>query len=312
MDNVTKVAALFAGQGAQYPGMGRSLYDGSAAARAVFAMADDVFSGTSERCFTGSDETLRNTLFTQTCVCAVDLACAAALDEAGVGAQGAAGFSLGEMAALAYAGLLSQREAFALTAERARLMQLCTRGEDGAMVAVLRLDAESVRDLCRRFSGLYPANYNCPGQTVVAGERTELEKLAARVAQKGGRTVALAVGGAFHSPYMARAADGLREHVRAYRFSPPRIPLYANATAAPYDAESAAALIAAQVESPVLWEATIRRMATDGFETFVEMGPGRVLSGLVKKIIPGARICNVEDMESLRETVRELKGERVC
>lgn len=292
--------------------MGRSLYDGSPAARAVFAMADEVFPGTSQRCFEASGETLKDTLFTQTCVCAVDLACATALNEAGISAQGAAGFSLGEMAALAYAGLLSQREVLALTAERARLMQECARGMDGAMAAVLRLDAETVRKICRGFSGLYPVNYNCPGQTVVAGERPELARLAERVAQEGGRTVMLAVGGAFHSPYMAKAAAGLRERLCAYRFSPPRIPLYANATAAPYDAESAPALIAAQVESPVLWEATIRRMAADGFDIFVELGPGKVLSGLVKKIVPGVRVYNVEDMESLRETVGKLKEEHVC
>jgi len=292
--------------------MGLSLYEQSAAAREVFRMADDVFSGTSQRCFSGGADILADTLYTQTCVCAVDLACAAALGEAGVGARGAAGFSLGEMAGLAYAGLLSAREAFGLTVERARLMRQCAQKKGGAMAAVLRLDKTRVGDLCRGFSNLYPVNYNCPGQTVVAGDAAELSKLSALVSEEGGRAVPLAVGGAFHSPYMADAAGGLRSLLGAYRFSPPRIPLYANVTADPYDAENAAALIAAQAESPVLWEDTIRRMADDGFDTFVELGPGKVLSGLVKKILPSARIYHVEDAESLSQTVRNIKGERVC
>jgi [acyl-carrier-protein] S-malonyltransferase len=285
--------------------MGKGLYEVSPAARSVFEMAEHIRPGTLRQCFEGTKQELSRTVNTQPCVFAVDLACAAALRESGVKAGGAAGFSLGEIAALAFTGILSDEEAFRLVCRRAELMEQCSQSRAGAMAAILGMGTEDAERLCKE-AGVWPVNYNCPGQLVAAGEAEAVSSLRSRASRAGGRAVRLAVSGAFHSPMMAAASDGLARELRQYALHQPAIPLYSNVTAEPYG-EDAADLIAMQVKSPVLWQKTIEHMLAAGFNTFVEVGPGTTLCGLIRRISQKATAFGVEDPENLENTVRQIK-----
>jgi len=306
-----KIAFVFAGQGAQYAGMGQSLYEASPAAKRILDEAERLKPGTLELCFSGTREQLSRTLDTQPCLTAVDMVCAAALTEAGVTADGAAGFSLGEIPALAACGMLSFQLAFLLAVERARLMQACAEKTPGGMAAVLKLDDGEVEALCRA-QGAYAVNYNCPGQVACALPADKMSAFLEAVRAAGGRALPLAVGGGFHSPLMREAARGLRAYAETLSFARPRVPLYANATCRPYTAGDAAELLGRQVESPVRWTKLIRAMQADGFTDFIEVGAGRTLSGLITKIGGARLVARVEDAQTLAETVRLMKGETVC
>ena len=299
------VAVLFAGQGAQYTGMGRELYEASAAARAVFDMADRLRPGTSEQCFGAPKEELSQTINTQPCLFAVDLAAARALEEAGLRPDAVAGFSLGEVAALTFAGVLSDEDGFRLVIRRAQFMQREAEKVAGGMAAVLKLQDERIEELCKEYPGVYPVNYNCPGQLVVAGEKNALAAFCAAIAQCGGRALPLAVNGAFHSPYMAEAAGALTEELSHYILNTPLYPVYANCTAQPY-ADSIAPTLAQQVQSPVLWKQSIAAMTLQGVNRFIEVGPGKTLCGFLAKIDPALLCHNVQDAQSLKDTLCAL------
>ena len=298
-----KTAFLFAGQGAQYPGMGRSLQENSEAASAVFAAADAVRPGTSEQCFHGSAQELACTANTQPCVFCVDLAAARALEEAGIHADAVAGFSLGELAALSFAGAFADEDGFSFVCRRAQAMDCAARSNPSGMAAVLKLENETVEQLCREFEQVYPVNYNCPGQLTIAAQRSQLAAFCKRVQEAGGRAVELAVSGGFHSPLMNPAAQELAKELERCQIQPCRIPVYANRTALPYPSrlEEVRQLIAQQVNHPVRWEQTIRQMIEDGFTTMIEVGPGKTLSGLVKKISRTVRVFHVEDIQGVQE-----------
>ncbi len=302
-----KTAFLFSGQGSQYPGMGKALYEISPAARQVFDTADSVRPGTLVQCFEGSIEELSVTKNTQPCLYCVDLAAARALEEAGVCAHFAAGFSLGEVAALTFGGVFSDKEGFSFVCKRAQAMQAAAEENPGAMAAVLKLSSETVETLCKEFSQVWPVNYNCPGQLVVAGEKEELSRFCARVGEAGGKAVPLAVSGAFHSPFMESAAKVLEKELESTFINAPRLPIYANFTGKPYD-KGVGKLLTAQVKSPVRWQETIEALAEKGVDTFIECGPGKTLSGLVKKTVKEARILRVEDEETLKAAAAAVKG----
>lgn len=295
------IAMIFSGQGAQYTGMGRELYEASAAARAVFDLADSIRPGTSEQCFTASKEELSLTANTQPCLYCVDLAAAEALREAGVAPACVAGFSLGEIAALTFAGVLTPEDGFSLVCRRAALMSEATAKTGGGMAAILKLSDEAVDGLCAGFSQVYPVNYNCPGQVSVAGEKEQLSALCRAVQEAGGRAVPLAVSGAFHSPFMDRAAEKMAQYLAEVPVSAPKLPLYANLTAERYpdEPEAIRGLIAQQINHPVRWKAILQRMAESGVATFLEVGPGKTLTGLVKKTVPGAKAMPVENAATL-------------
>lgn len=301
---MAQVAFVFAGQGAQYPGMGRELYESSSAARAVFDRAEEIRPGTLDMCFSGTSEELTKTINTQPCLFAMDWACAAAAVEAGAQPSMCAGFSLGEVAAAGFAGAMDFDQAFRFVIRRAGEMQACAEKVQGTMGAVLRLTSAQVEDICREFEGgAYPVNYNCPGQTVVACRAEIFDALAARVAAEKGRMMRLKVGGAFHTPWMESASRALAEYLAGQRLKKPDLPLYANLDARPYG-ENAAELLSRQVCNPVRWQQTIENMA--GADLFVELGAGKTLSGLIKKTLPQARVCNVEkpeDIEKLKEAL---------
>lgn len=293
-----KTALVFSGQGAQVPGMGKELYETSAAAKAVFDMAEQIRPGTLQQCFEGTKEELSVTINTQPCVFIVDLAAAAAVAEKGVKADFAAGFSLGEIAALAFAGMLSYEDAFRLVCKRAELMDQAAKENPGAMAAVMKITPEQTEELCKGFRQAYPVNYNSPAQTVVAAAGDEIDELCAKVKELKGKAVKLAVSGAFHSPFMDSASAAMSEYVETVTFKEPDIPVIANCTAQPYTGDFRK-LIAEQINHPVRWQKSVEYMVSQGVERFIEVGVGKTLTGLIKKINTEVEALNIENKEGL-------------
>ncbi len=302
-----KIAFIFSGQGSQYSGMGKELYENSPAVGKLYDNAEIIRAGTMKQSFEGSDEELKITSNTQPCMYLSDLGAALALSEAGINPDGVAGFSLGEVAALAYAGAYTAEDGFKIVIKRGQLMQIAAEEKETSMAAVLKADSKTVEDGCSQVEGVYPVNYNSPIQTVVAGEKESLDKFKEVMADKKCRIMDLAVAGAFHSPYMDSAAKGMKSVLEGFEIKAPQIPVYANKTALPYG-ENVKEIMAEQIISPVKWQETIENMVKDGYDTFIETGVGKVLCGLVKKIAPGVNIYNVEDLESLKNTVEAVKN----
>lgn len=300
-----KVAFVFPGQGAQYPGMGRELAEISPAAANVFRTADRIRPGTSEQCFSGSEAELQETKITQPCMFTVEVAAAAALTEAGIVPDMVAGFSLGELAALNSAQVVDLSTTFKLVCRRGELMQSAAETHDTAMAAVLRLENETVEAVCSQFEGVYPVNYNCPGQVSVALPKEKLAEFSAAVKAAGGRALPLKVSGGFHSPFMAEAAEAFGAALEAFEFRQPKCTLYSNCTGLPYG-DNVKELLSRQICSPVRWEDIVRHMIAAGADTFIEVGPGTVLSGLISKIDKTLRTFAVSDKESLQKCIVEV------
>ena len=304
------VAFLFAGQGAQHPAMGIDLIEASPAAAEVFAIADEVRPGTSEQCRSASKEELSQTENTQPCVFVHDLAAAAALRERGVVPAACAGFSLGEVAALTFARAFDTRAGFELVCERAALMATAAERHPGGMRAVIKLDAAQVEGLAKQAGeDCWPVNYNSPQQTVVAGAPDALQTLDVLVKEAGGRAMKVAVSGAFHSPYMVEATCGLAAYIEAgHAPSPLLIPVMANMTAAPYpaDPQAASEVLANQVSHAVRWVDTLHALQDQGIDTFIEVGPGKTLSGLVKRTLSDVRVYSCETAEQVAAIADKL------
>lgn len=296
-----KIAFVFSGQGAQYSGMGKELYKSSPAAKAVYDMADSLREGTSNQCFEGTTEELCKTINTQPCVFTADLAAAYALVEKGIKPDCVAGFSLGEISALAFSKMLSDEDAFKLVCKRGELMDKAATENPGAMVAVMKITPNEVEAICAQFDKTYPVNYNSPAQTVVATTSENADLFCEAVKNAGGRAKQLAVSGAFHSPFMANAAEGLAEYMKDIEFSEPETVIYSDVTAKPYEGDYKT-LVKAQVESPVKWQSIVENMIDDGVDTFIEVGVGKTLTGLVKRINADVKAYKVEtpaDIEAL-------------
>ena len=308
------VAFLFAGQGAQHPGMCAELAAAEPAARTVFEIADAVRPGTSAQCFEGTQEELNSTANTQPCVFAADLACARALAAHGIVPAAVAGFSLGEVAALTFAGSYTDEEGFELVCRRAALMAEAAEENPGAMRAILKLDAATVEELAAQAGEAWPVNYNSPQQTVVAGAPAALETLDELVRAAKGRSMPVAVSGAFHSPYMAPAADALAAYLaEGHAPAAPQLPVIANRTAEAYPAGSGeqggaarAELLASQVANPVQWVRTLEELERRGIDTFIEVGPGKTLTGLVKRTLKGATALPCETPDQLADVLDAL------
>ena len=302
-----KIAFVFSGQGAQYSGMGKSLYETVDAAKKLYDACEELRPGTMEQSFSGSDEALKLTQNTQPCLYLVDLSAALSLEEKGIKADAVAGFSLGEIAALAYAGAYSHTDGFSLVTKRGQLMGKAAEENDTSMTAVLKLDADTVSNAAKEFEGLYAVNFNCPGQTVVSGLKSAMPDFCEKIKELGGRCVPRSVSAAFHSPFMNGAADGFYEELKGVEIKAPRLDVYANYTARPYEGDVVETLNM-QMKNPVRWQQTIENMVADGFTEFIEVGAGKTLCGLIKKIAKDVNVYSVENENTLKETVDKIKA----
>ena len=289
-----KIAFVFSGQGDQYPGMGKELAEKYAAAEAVYAACDALRPGTSAQCFEGTEEELKETRNTQPCLFATELAAVSVLMDEGITPDAVAGFSLGEVAAATVSGMFDLKTGFRLVCRRGELMQREADKFDTFMAAVVKLTPQAVEGICSRYPEVYPVNFNCPGQVTVSGLSAQMAGFLEDVKAAGGRAIPLKVKGAFHSPFMREAAKAFAEELALAEFLERKITLYSNLTAEPYTA-SAAGLLSGQICSPVQWEKIIRNMIADGVDTFIEIGPGKTLCNMIRRIDDGVRTANVTE-----------------
>lgn len=281
-----KKAFVFPGQGSQFSGMGKELYDSSPTARALFDEADRILGfEISKIMFEGSAEELKQTKVTQPAVFIHSVAAALALGDEFCPAM-VAGHSLGEFSALAASGALTFESALRLVYARALAMQKACEAVPSTMAAVLALADEKVEEVCASIEGVVAANYNCPGQVVISGTLEGVQAACVALKEAGAkRALPLAVSGGFHSPCMTSAREELAAAISATEFHTPRCPIYQNVDAKPHtNPEEIKANLIAQLTSPVRWTQSVRAMLADGAEEFVECGPGNVLQGLISKI----------------------------
>ena len=296
---MVKTAFLFPGQGSQFPGMAQELFAQSDAAHQLLTQANDILGfSLTELMFNGSEEDLRRTDVTQPAIFVHSVAQFVSVPNRPV--DMAAGHSLGEFSALVAAGVLTFADALRLVARRAQAMQAACEEQPGTMAAILGLADDVVERICQEISAdgdvVVAANYNCPGQLVVSGTVRGVERACEQLKVAGAkRALLLPVGGAFHSPLMQSAATALGEAIEKTAFSEARCPVYQNVDGRPHRAPTEIkANLLAQLTAPVRWTQSVQQMATDGATDFVECGPGKVLQGLIKKIVSTATAASAQ------------------
>ena len=304
---MSRVAFLYPGQGAQKAGMGKDFYENSPLARDIYDKASETLGlDMKALCFEENDK-LDLTEYTQAALVATCLAMTGVVKEAGIEPDITAGLSLGEYGALIASGVMSMEDAFSVIRKRGIYMQNAVP-KGGAMSAVLGLDAAAIEKICGETEGTVSiANYNCPGQIVITGEQTAVDAAGAALKEAGAkRIVPLNVSGPFHSPMLARAGEQLLEALNDVTISETFLPYVANVTADYVtEASDVKPLLAKQVASSVRWEQTIRRLIADGADTFVEIGPGKTLTGFMRKISRDVTVCNIDKMEDFLRYVEK-------
>ena len=297
--------AFFPGQGAQAPGMGKSLYEGSAASRQVFECAGDV-SGidVAQLCFDSAPEVLSRTENSQIAIFTHSMAAFAALKERGVSFEACAGFSLGEYTALAASGIVSLEDGVRIVQKRGQLMQREADQTDGGMAAVLGLEDCAVEEACAACADgscvILPVNYNCPGQLVIAGQRAGLEAAVQKCKEAGARrAMPLAVSGAFHTPLMQAAAAELRAYIESFTFHQPSMSVYSNVDGKPLSLENLPEHLERHMVSPVRWQDLVLNLMSAGLTSGCEIGPGKTLAGFARKISKELSVNTVETMEDV-------------
>ena len=296
---MSKLAFIFPGQGAQKAGMGKDFYENSEAARSFFDQAQkNLDFDLKEMCF-GEHEELNLTEYTQPCMVSVCLAIVRELKKRGINPDITAGLSLGEYAAVAAAGGMNELDAIKLVRRRGILMQSTVPAGEGAMAAVLGLDAKKIEEILESFENVWIANYNCPGQIVITGLTNEVQQASLALKEAGAkRVVELKVSGPFHSLLLKPAGEALLKEMESMSFSTLQVPYVANATAEIVtDSKKISTFFAKGIYSSVRWQQSIETMLENGVDTFVEIGPGKTLAGFIRKIAPKATVYNVSSFE---------------
>jgi [acyl-carrier-protein] S-malonyltransferase len=308
---MSKIAFVFPGQGAQYVGMGQEVFDNYPEAQAVFQEADQTLGRSiSDICFHGPDNLLKDTRNAQPAIVTTSIAIMKVLAQEGIKPDFTAGHSLGEYSALIASKAVSFGNGLQLVNTRSRLMAEADPEQQGTMAAILGIDRNTLTGLIQEASTsgqVEAANYNCPGQIVVSGAKSGVTKLQELVSAKGGKVIPLAVSGAFHSSFMKKAADAFRPEVEKVQWSNPVPPVIANVSAKPVSKEELTDSLYRQIFSSVLWEDSLIYLSSQGVKTFVEVGPGKVLSGLVKKTLKDATFVNCEDLSSIKKALAILR-----
>lgn len=314
---MNKIAIVFPGQGSQSIGMGKEFYDSSPIAKEIFVQADKILGfSLTNLCFSEPEDKLKQTINVQPALFTVGYIAYRLLGEQGINPVVVAGHSLGEYTALTAAGVFDFETGLKLVAERGKLMQSAGTDNPGSMAAVLGMTEPEILDVCKQAESagyVGVANYNCPGQIVITGSVAGVAKAVDLITAQGKKAIPLPVSGAFHSPLMESAANSLAALIQQQKFQKPQIAVVPNVTAEyTFDVESIKATLVKQMLSPVLWEASVRKMMQNGITCFVEAGIGKVLCGMIKRIDRQALILKVENISSLNSTIQTIKEKNLC
>ena len=309
-----KIAFLFPGQGAQYINMGKSLYENINECKEIFDKGEEILEmPIKDIIFGGSEETLKSTKYNQPAILLTSLACQKALELEGIEADYVAGLSLGEYSGLVYSGIVSFEDGVKLVKSRATIMDEGIEEGVGSMAAVMKLNKEKVNTLLEeasKFGVVEAANYNCPGQVVITGEVDAIRESVSIAKNLGGLCIPLKVSGPFHSSLYEEASFKYYESIKDVEINEPKKVIYSNVLGKPYSKQDDIRdLLRKQIMSPVLFEDSINHMLDQGIDTFIELGPGKTLSGFVKKIDKKANVYNIEDLDTLKSTVEKIKSE---
>ena len=308
---MSRIAVIYPGQGAQVCGMGQDFYEQTETGKKVFDLATEILGfSLPELCFEKNDR-LDITEYTQAAMVTTSIAMTKVLEENGVKPDVTAGLSLGEYCALYAAGVMSEKDAIATVRQRGILMQEAVPVGQGAMAAVLAMDASAIEEVIADIDGVQIANYNCPGQIVISGKKEAVETACEKLKEAGAkRTIMLNVSGPFHSKMLTGAGEKLGEVLASVEVHKPQIPYVANVTAAYVtEADEVKPLLTKQVSSSVRWQQSVETMLADGVDTFIEIGPGKTLAGFMRKIDRSAKVYNVEKLEDVQKVVEALSAQ---
>lgn len=301
---MSKIGFVFAGQGSQFSGMGKDLYQKYDSFKKVFDDCSTIRADIKELCFDSDLATISQTKNTQPCIYAMSVGIAKILEDNNISASSCAGFSLGELSALQYAKVYDIKAGFDIVSNRANIMEIATKTSTAYMYAVVKVSTEVVIDICKKIKNAYPVNFNSPLQTVVACDANESESFLKAVSDAGARALKLNVSGGFHSPFMNNASNEFLNILNStFILNSPKLELYSNLTGELYDNNNMKVLLSKQINNPVKWIDVINNMIKSGIDTFIEIGPGKTLSGLINKINSEVKVMNVQNCEDIDKII---------